>query len=407
MNIVQVANYVTPQSGGLRRTLLELAQRYVSLGHSCTLIIPGREESRRITSEGVELIVLRGIAVPMSGGYRALVRRRRLQRVLTELTPTSVELSDKTTLAWLPGWLHKQGVPTVLLSHERHDELLRAALPAWLPWRPVIRRWTRLAAADSAAIICASAYAAQPFEPWSARVRRIPLGVDLAMFRPAPANTATADSAPVPDGALRLVTIGRLAPEKRPEIAVEVVAELVRRGLPVHLDIVGDGPMLPGLRRAASGLPITFHGHVAERESVAQLVRNARVMLGPCPVETFGLALVEALASGIPIVVPDAGAAPELVNDGPLGTLIGMAVALEPPALADAVLAAASTRLTTQRAACRRYAERFSWDATAAAMLTTHRDVSVSPLMGGIVGDPQVLPNLARDLARPAHATRG
>ena len=90
MHIVQVANYVTPQSGGLRRTLLELAQRYVSMGHSCTMIIPGNEESRQITSDGVELIVLRGAAVPMSGGYRALVRRRQLQRVLTELTPTSV-----------------------------------------------------------------------------------------------------------------------------------------------------------------------------------------------------------------------------------------------------------------------------------------------------------------------------
>ena len=282
----------------------------------------------------------------------------------------------------------------MLLSHERHDELLRTALPAWLPWRPVIRRWTRFAAADSAAIICASNYAAEPFEPWSARVRRIPLGVDLTVFRPAPARMRTADSARPSVEPLRLVTVGRLAPEKRPDIAVEVVAELVRRGQPVHLDIVGDGPMLAGLRRAAAGLPITFHGHVADREATAELVRTARVMLGPCPVETFGLALVEALASGIPIVVPDAGAAPELVDDGPLGTLIGMAVALEPPALADAVLRAASTRLTTQRAACRRYAEQFSWDATAAAMLATHRDVSGTAFS-------------RMDLARTAHLTRG
>jgi alpha-1,6-mannosyltransferase len=99
MRIVQVANFVTPTSGGLRRTLEALGPRYVTAGHSCTLVHPGPSRQSSVL-DGVRIEQVPGPPLPMSGGYRVLTRRSPLQRVLDAARPDVVELSDKTTLSW-------------------------------------------------------------------------------------------------------------------------------------------------------------------------------------------------------------------------------------------------------------------------------------------------------------------
>ena len=96
MHIVQIANFVTPTSGGQRFALESLAAQYVNQGNTCTLITPGSSKTSRGDGRR-NYVSLRGIRVPFSGGYRAIIRKKALQKVLKELQPDIVELSDKTT----------------------------------------------------------------------------------------------------------------------------------------------------------------------------------------------------------------------------------------------------------------------------------------------------------------------
>ncbi len=375
MHIVQIANFVTEQSGGLRRVLCELGLRYVAQGHRCTLIVPMRSRSEVVPSflstNGVRVVRASGVRVPCSGGYRAIVRRRPLQRLLEELRPSVVELSDKTSLSWLPAWLRRRGVPTVLVSHERHDHLLAGSLPNCLQWRRLIARWISQVGESVEAIVCASSYSAEPFLRWTEKICIVPLGVDLALFAPRTTGHHAFGSDDEPP--INLVTVGRLSPEKRPGDSIAVLSELHRRGRRVHLHIVGDGPMRDRLQRDASGLGVTFHGHIEDRAKLAELLRGADVALAPSRVETFGLSILESMASGLPVVVPDGGGACELVRPG-----TGAVTRSDPIAMADAVIALVeqSRGTLTQSAIrhrCRTHAEQYSWESAAEGILAVHR----------------------------------
>ena len=82
----------------------------------------------------------------------------------------------------------------------------------------------------------------------------------------------------------------RLSREKRPALALDTVAELVRRGHRVRLLVAGDGPLRAHLEQRAHGLPVSFLGFVRDRDRMAALLASADVVLAPGPVETFGLA---------------------------------------------------------------------------------------------------------------------
>jgi alpha-1,6-mannosyltransferase len=357
VHVVQVANYVTPTSGGQRRTLEELGRRYVAAGHRCTLVVPGPDRTSSF-ERGVRIERLRSTVLPSSGGYRVLARRGPVRALLDDLAPDVVELSDKTTLAWLPAWLDRRDVPTVLVSHERLDRSLVGTVPGLLPWRPILRRWSARAARGAAAIVCASGYAAEEFahEP-TRRVHRIALGVDLDLFRP-----ETPPVAPRTTG--RLVAVTRLSPEKRPDVLVDVMRVLHERGVAASLQVAGDGPLRARLERRAQGLPVRFLGHVADRDALARLLRRADVLLAPCPVESFGLAVLEAKASGTPAIVPDGGGAPELVGPG-----TGVVAPLEPSRWADAVVRLLTGDRAAQARSCRTEAVAASWDDVARSMI--------------------------------------
>ncbi|NDB42542.1 MAG: hypothetical protein EB035_06150 [Actinobacteria bacterium] len=132
MHIVQVANFVTPTSGGQRLALNSLAEQYLKHGHETTLVIPGEKHETRVENRR-KIVSLCGLPVPFSGGYRAIVRKDQMQQTLAELQPDIVELSDKTTLSWVPQWCRQMGIACVVFSHERASEVVSERFPKWLP----------------------------------------------------------------------------------------------------------------------------------------------------------------------------------------------------------------------------------------------------------------------------------
>ena len=120
-----------------------------------------------------------------------------------------------------------------------------------------------------------------------------------------------------------LIFVGRLAPTKQPLQFVEIV-DRVRRTVPgVRASIVGDGPLMPELRRLVTSLglekTIDIHGQVAD---VDQLVAEARLFVLTSRSEGLSIAMAEAMISGVVPVVADVGDLGDLVSDGSNGYLI-------------------------------------------------------------------------------------
>jgi alpha-1,6-mannosyltransferase len=401
VRIVQLANLYSPVSGGLRTAVDALGRGYLAAGHERILVIPGRSYSRHEGEAGT-LITVPGPSI--APGYRLVLNPRPVLKALEQLEPDVIEVSDKATLAIAGWWARKHGVRSVLFSHERLDAILAPRLPAWVPLECGADCWNRRLAKAFDAIVVTSAFSADEFLRVDApSVHLVPLGVDLAVFRPIGTETPTraADAelasarfgqlcrsstrpaapsvspaaragqrprpAPALWGTVRLVHLGRLSAEKRPDLAIEAVGELRRRGLDVRLDMIGDGKLARELQERAAGLPVTFHGHVRSRSEIARLLGIADVVLATCPVESFGLAVLEALACGTPVVAADQGAAGELLVPG-----AGLAVPATGVGFADGVIEVMSWAPDGRRAAARLRAETFPWSAAVDGMLAVH-----------------------------------
>ncbi len=125
MRIVQFANFYTPTSGGLRTCVEETGRGYTALGHPRILVVPGKVDSDEETPAG-RRVTFASPPLPGTGEYRVVTARRRLLRLLDQVQPDVLEISDKLGVPWLSTWARQWGVPTVLFSHERIDAILRA-----------------------------------------------------------------------------------------------------------------------------------------------------------------------------------------------------------------------------------------------------------------------------------------
>jgi glycosyltransferase involved in cell wall biosynthesis len=156
-------------------------------------------------------------------------------------------------------------------------------------------------------------------------------GVDLDRYSP-PAATRGTDGRP-----LRVLTVGRLSPEKGQLVLLDAVARLHRDSLPVHVTIVGDGPLRGELtahaKQAGIDDVVTFAGAVGQDE-MPSFFRAADVYCQPSFNEGIPVVLMEAMASGLPVVSSAVGAIAELVVEGETGLLVPAA---RPKALAEAL----------------------------------------------------------------------
>lgn len=364
MRIAQLANFVGPASGGMRTALRALGEGYVGAGCRRLLVVPGPEDARTSTPLG-DVVQLR--APRVGGGYRLIVEPWRVTEVLEQWEPTSIELSDKLTLLPVARWARRSGVGSVLLSHERLDDMLALRTGLDTTSKVSVGLLNRLLVRSVDTVVVTSAYAQREFQDVAdvagCPVVRVALGVDLATFRPHPRG---------PVEVLRLVHAGRLSREKSPHLAVATAVELHRRGVPLRMDVYGVGPHRDELVEIAADAPIRFRGYVDSPARLSRALAHADVALSVCPGETFGLAVLEALASGTPVVTADRGGARELVDESS-----GAWAPPEPAALADAVLAVAARPVASRRAGARERAERYPWSATVESMLEVHSSVAM------------------------------
>jgi glycosyltransferase involved in cell wall biosynthesis len=149
------------------------------------------------------------------------------------------------------------------------------------------------------------------------RVRLWPQGVDALLFRPGKASLEWRERLSGGHTSDRLLLyVGRLAPEK----GIECLQAILREVPATRLAIVGDGPGRRSLEREFAGTPAVFTG-LLQGEDLAAAYASADAFLFPSTTDTLGLAMIEALASGLPIVAARSGASQEVVSEGENGLL--------------------------------------------------------------------------------------
>ena len=165
-----------------------------------------------------------------------------------------------------------------------------------------------------------------------------PNGIDLEAVRSSYPDAATTD----------LVVVSRLIAHKRIDMLLDAVALLHAQGVPVTCRIIGDGPERENLRNQVrvQGLEraVDFRHDVREQKEVYALIKAAKVFVFPSAREGFGIAVLEALACGVPVVTTSApdNLAQHLVAQSSRGTVCDSTV----PAIADAVMSVLTNRGT-------------------------------------------------------------
>jgi glycosyltransferase involved in cell wall biosynthesis len=201
----------------------------------------------------------------------------------------------------------------------------------------------------------------------SANIDVIPNGVDLDRFYPAPAGELPAK--------LKLVTVGRLSATKRIEMLIDAMEILSKKGADVSLRIAGGGGMAKQLKEMAeqrklAGI-IKFAGRVGA-DKMPDTYRQNHIFFSASMQEGMSNAMLEAMASGLPIITTRCEGLEELISDN------GIVVENDSAeSLAEAVIRLAGNRqqYKTMCIAARRRAETFGWDKVADGYIKLYQRV--------------------------------
>jgi glycosyltransferase involved in cell wall biosynthesis len=179
----------------------------------------------------------------------------------------------------------------------------------------------RLTGSRNAALVAVSRAVAEDFRRhmgWRS-IRVVPNGVDLRSFAPGGDARAAAEW---PSPGLRLLSVGRLHPQKGHRILLDAMARARATGAALSLLVAGEGAERGALEAWAAGLGLRGHVRFAGRREVRPLLAAADVFVFPSLYEAVGIALLEAMASALPVVASRTGGIPEVVEDGVSGILV-------------------------------------------------------------------------------------
>lgn len=354
---MRVWHLLTQPSGGPADHVADVAPVLASLGHDVTVVMPSGAAAARVEAAGVRRLPLSVASKTDVGGavrFGALLRRER---------PGVLHCQDRR--AGLVGRLAARaaGVPVVSTLHGAPDGLsylvrgnLRAAPERsrdrlyYLHAERWLSRSGGIVVAPSEAI---AEYLRRHVRLPEAQVRVVPNGVDLARFSPA-GHT----------GGAGVLWLGLMGAVKRLDVLMDALASFSGRAV-----LAGDGPLLPMVSARASSLGgrVTLPGFVADP---VPLFAAADAFVLCSAAENMPLALLQAMACGLPVVATRVGGIPEVVRDGVDGILV-------PPGDAAALAAALSSVTPAMGVAARaRVEEAYGIERCAAGLAAVYAEAA-------------------------------
>ena len=340
-----------PRSGGVKRYLLAkrawLSAHRQDLTH--TIVAPGPRTGRSASGD----MTIAAARLPFGDGYRMPASITKWSDVIRRLDPDVIEAGD----VFVPGLAaldagQSLGCPVVGFCHTDAAALAALHLGEWAR-APARRQWAETFARFDAVVAPSRHMADRLAEAGVRQVMVQPLGVDLDRFHPRLADrTGLLQRLGLPADTRLLVFAGRAAREKNIEAMIEAVETL---GDPYRLLLVGAG------RDARAAPHLLSLDYERATDVLARIIASADAFLHANEHEPFGLAVLEALASGTPVVGPRRGGVGELIDEA-----VGQrAQSVKPAHLAEAIEALFARDLELVSQSARRRAEnRHGWDAT-------------------------------------------
>ena len=331
MRIVLVTDAWFPQVNGVVRTLSTIVEVLRGQGHDVTTVTPD---------------LFRSLPCPTYPEIRlALTPAKRVRQMLDEAVPDAIHIATEGPLGMAARRLCvRRKLPFTTSFHTKFPEYIHARLGVPVAWTYA---WLRRFHAKAERIMVATPSIERELQGWGITNTALwSRGVDTQLFRP----RLDQDTPPALRDLPRPMYLyaGRVSVEKN-------IAAFLDCALDGSKIVVGDGPQLNTLM---SRYPEVVFTGAKYGEELACHFAAADAFVFPSHTDTFGLVMLEALASGVPVAAYPVPGPLDVIGDADVGCLS--------ESLDDAVC----TALTRDRAACREFALEFSWDRCAELFLS-------------------------------------
>lgn len=329
--ICDLTQSYAPHGGGGIGIYLRQKREHIleQTGHRLLQIVPGPED--RVIEQGRHIWVEIGADhVRGSPNYRFILRTSAVRKVLEQYRPDVIE----SQCPWILPWTaigHRRAFPETALVAGYHTDFpnthvyrvgsqlfgdfvgrgLRQLVAGYA--HITYREFDRVYALDQAMVDVLEGYRLSHVDVLS-------LGVDGQTFHPARRDPGLRRELGLPETGPLLIYAGRIDNEKRADRLITMFRALPA-SLGASLIMLGDGKLRETLMEAAQGLPVAFPGYVGDRGEIARMLASADIYVSCMADETFGLSVLEAQASGLPVVGFASGAMVQRVPPA-LGKLV-------------------------------------------------------------------------------------
>ena len=326
MKILDLCEFYSERGGGVRSYLNKLTAAAEPRGHEVVVVAPGPRDEF-VEQRGARVLRYAAPRMPYDPSYhwpwridrmRALVKAERpdVLQVSSPFLPAAVAM----TLGDVPvrAYVHHSDPIGCYLEYGARRLLPRFAAellvaPAW--------SWMRTVCRSFDVTIVAGHWLEDVLKQRGCeRVTTVRFGISHSEFGPSRRDVALrrellGSLADDPEARLLVIT-GRLAVDKRQRILLAAIKYL-SQSRPLALTVLGDGPDRERIEREAQGMPATkFLSFTRDRTQYAAILASADALVHGSRCETYGFVLGETLASGTPMVVPDAGGATAIATPG-------------------------------------------------------------------------------------------
>jgi alpha-1,6-mannosyltransferase len=325
LKILDITEFYSELGGGVK-TYLHAKAQWLS-GKSDvehTIVVPGpHRTTEQIAHTNVHFVA--GPKVPASPGYHFLTARRDVHRLVRTLQPDVIEVGSPFFASLLTRHVAREGTSRrVLFQHaepqsvyvehglRKFPRILKRAATA------VLDRYLRRMYRSCDKVVVATEKGAHGIRALGVDPLVIPLGADTELFSPERRDAAWRREVGAKDGQPIGLYVGRLATEKRLDVVLDALHAL-NRETGLLLVLIGEGHLRPILEQRAQARPrqLRVLPYISDRVALARACSSADFFVAPGPYETFGLAAIEAMASGLPVVGVDCGGIGELLRDAP------------------------------------------------------------------------------------------
>jgi alpha-1,6-mannosyltransferase len=382
LKLVDLTEFYSPLGGGVRSYLTAKARWLASqpnIDH-VILVSGGRDGVNEVHRS--RLVQIKGPPIPASPGYHFMTSTRRISRMVRELRPDVIEVGSPYAAPWIAGRaarntstklvsVHHSDIPTVIAGHflERAPHAVQAGTAAALT-----RYLARAFRSFDACVVASNAAQDTLEQSGLPRVVRIPLGTDIECFHPDRRDVRWREEVGAAADQPIALYVGRLAPEKELEFALSVLPD-VHAKTGIRLVMIGEGHLRSRFEALAHAYPnwLTVLPFESNPDRLARAYASADLFLAPCPFETFGLAAVEAMASGLSVVGVAQGGIGELLEHATWGRSYRRG---DRAGLARAATEVLKAGPRTLGRAARRVAEQhYSWERTFGTLAKLYRDL--------------------------------